>query len=97
VRVTSLRGVLVLSLQLVLLTSVKDVANALKNLIDATRQASGKSVQDPAMEALKTSAKVGGTPPSHVSRHRLKQHSENACRFVLSCLARIWCLKCLPC
>ena len=47
-----------LSLQLVLLTSVKDVANALKNLIDATRNASGKSVQDPTMEALKTSAKV---------------------------------------
>ena len=46
-------------LQLLLLTAVKDVANALGDLIDSTRTASGKSVQDPAMEKLKTSAKVG--------------------------------------
>ena len=45
--------------QLLLLTAVKDVANALGDLIGATRTASGKSVQDPAMETLKTSAKVG--------------------------------------
>ena len=45
-------------LQLLLLTAVKDVANALGDLIDSTRTASGKSVQDPAMEKLKTSAKV---------------------------------------
>ena len=37
---------------------MKDVANALGDLIGATRTASGKSVQDPAMEKLKTSAKV---------------------------------------
>ena len=44
--------------QLLLLTAVKDVANALGNLIGSTRSASGKSVQDPSMEKLKTSAKV---------------------------------------
>ena len=44
--------------QLLLLTAVKDVANALGDLIGSTRMASGKSVQDPAMEALKSSAKV---------------------------------------
>ncbi len=44
--------------QLLLLTAVKDVANALGDLIGSTRMASGKSVQDPSMEQLKTSAKV---------------------------------------
>ena len=46
--------------QLLLLTAVKDVAASLGNLIGSTRQASGKSVQDPSMERLKASAKVGG-------------------------------------
>lgn len=44
--------------QVLLLNAVRDVANALSNLIDTTRAASGKSVHDPAMEKLKTSAKV---------------------------------------
>ena len=44
--------------QMLLLTAAKDVASALKDLIGATRSASGKSVQDPAMETLKSSAKV---------------------------------------
>ena len=44
--------------QLLLLTAVKDVASALGDLIGSTRTASGKSVGDPAMEELKTSAKV---------------------------------------
>ena len=43
---------------MLLLNAVRDVANALSNLIDTTRAASGKSVNDPAMERLKTSAKV---------------------------------------
>ena len=46
------------SLQVLLLNAVRDVANALSNLIDTTRAASGKSVNDPSMERLKTSAKV---------------------------------------
>lgn len=45
-------------LQLLLLNAVKDVANSLGDLINCTRVASGKSVQDPAMDDLKTSAKV---------------------------------------
>ena len=45
-------------LQLLLLTA-EDMANALGDLIGATRTASGKSVQDPAMDKLKTSPKVG--------------------------------------
>ena len=44
--------------QLLLLTAVKDVASSLGGLIDSTRLASGKSVQDPSMENLKASAKV---------------------------------------
>ena len=46
--------------QLLLLTAVKDVALSLGDLVGATRMASGKSVQDPSMENLKGSAKVGG-------------------------------------
>ena len=45
--------------QLLLLTAAKDVAISLRDLIDATRMASGKNVQDPSMEKLKGSAKVG--------------------------------------
>ena len=45
--------------QLLLLTAVKDVAGSLGDLVNCTRLASGKSVQDPSMENLKASAKVG--------------------------------------
>ena len=44
--------------QLLLLQAAKDVANALSDLIGSTRSAAGKSVQDAAMEQLKSSAKV---------------------------------------
>ena len=37
---------------------MKDVASALSDLISATKNASGKNVQDPAMLHLKESAKV---------------------------------------
>ena len=50
--------------QLLLLTAVKDVAASLGDLIGSTRLASGKSVQDPAMETLKGSAKVSLSPLS---------------------------------
>lgn len=46
--------------QLLLLTAVKDVANALVDLIGATQSAAWRSVQDLSMEQLKTSAKVRG-------------------------------------
>ena len=41
-----------------LLNACKDVASALVNLIGATKNASGKSPNDPAMEPLKAAAKV---------------------------------------
>lgn len=44
--------------QVLIINAVKDVASALADLISATKNASGKSVQDPAMLSLKESAKV---------------------------------------
>ena len=44
--------------QVLLLNAVKDVATALGELIGATKTASGKSINDPAMMYLKESAKV---------------------------------------
>ncbi|XP_062512011.1 talin-like [Corticium candelabrum] len=44
--------------QVMLLNGVKDVATALAGLVTATKNASGKSVQDPAMENLRGCAKV---------------------------------------
>ncbi|XP_013778384.1 talin-2-like [Limulus polyphemus] len=44
--------------QVLLINAVKDVANALGDLIQATKAASGKSINDPAMFHLKESAKV---------------------------------------
>ena len=41
-----------------LLQAAKDVANALTYLVNATKNSSGKSASDPAMETLKVSAKV---------------------------------------
>ena len=41
-----------------LLNAAKDVAAALNDLINATRNASGKGVNDPAVDTLKTAAKV---------------------------------------
>nr|A0A3G2LGI8.1 RecName: Full=Talin [Oscarella pearsei]AYN71349.1 talin [Oscarella pearsei] len=44
--------------QVLLLNAVRDVASSLGALITATKNASGKSVQDPAMEHLRTCAKA---------------------------------------
>ncbi|XP_076336549.1 talin-1-like isoform X2 [Tachypleus tridentatus] len=44
--------------QVLLINAVKDVANALGDLIQATKAASGKGINDPAMFHLKESAKV---------------------------------------
>ncbi|XP_018022014.1 talin-2 isoform X3 [Hyalella azteca] len=44
--------------QVMLVNAVKDVAMALGDLIHATKAASGKSINDPAMTCLKESAKV---------------------------------------
>lgn len=45
--------------QVMVINAVKDVAAALGELINATKLASGKHIQDPAMNDLKESAKVG--------------------------------------
>jgi len=47
-----------LVLQVMLINAVKDVASALGDLIQATKAASGKSINDPSMNHLKDSAKV---------------------------------------
>lgn len=44
--------------QVMLINAVKDVASALGDLIQATKAASGKSINDPTMNHLKESAKV---------------------------------------
>lgn len=44
--------------QVMLINAVKDVASALGDLIQATKAASGKSINDPSMNHLKDSAKV---------------------------------------
>ena len=44
--------------QVMLLNSVKDVAMALSDLIESTKTAFGKNINDPAMSQLKDSAKV---------------------------------------
>jgi talin len=57
-----------LLLQVMLVNAVKDVAMALGDLIHATKAASGKSINDPAMTCLKESAKVG---PNHLPMQQL--------------------------
>nr|CAD7458197.1 unnamed protein product [Timema tahoe] len=46
------------TLDVMLINAVKDVASALGDLIQATKAASGKSINDPSMNHLKDSAKV---------------------------------------
>ena len=47
--------------QVMLINAVKDVASALSDLMQSTKAASGKNIQDPAMHQLKDSAKVTST------------------------------------
>merc|ERR550532_3704754 len=47
--------------QVMLINAVKDVASALSDLMQSTKAASGKSIQDPAMHHLKDSAKQNAT------------------------------------
>ena len=42
-----------------LINAVKDVTSALGDLMQATKSASGKNMQHPAMHTLKDTAKVG--------------------------------------
>jgi hypothetical protein len=52
------RSLMFIVFQVMIINAVKDVASALSDLISATKNASGKSVSDPAMLTLKESAKV---------------------------------------
>jgi len=45
------------------INAVKDVASALGDLINCTKLASGKSINDPSMQDLKESARVSRTCP----------------------------------
>ena len=45
--------------QVMLINAVKDVTSALGDLMQATKSASGKNMQHPAMHQLKDTAKVG--------------------------------------
>lgn len=45
-----------------LLMAAKDVATALTDLINSTKNSSGKPATDPAMDTLKVSAKVSSIP-----------------------------------
>ena len=46
-------------MQVMLINAVKDVTSALGDLMQATKSASGKNMQHPAMITLKDTAKVG--------------------------------------
>lgn len=48
--------------QVMVINAVKDVAAALGELINATKEASGKPIHDPAMQDLKESARVSFIP-----------------------------------
>lgn len=49
-------------LQVMLINAVKDVTSALGDLMQATKSASGKNMQHPAMHTLKDAAKVTFNP-----------------------------------
>lgn len=50
-------------LQVMLINAVKDVTSALGDLMQATKAASGKNMQHPAMHTLKDAAKVSTQVP----------------------------------
>ena len=55
--------------QVMLINAVKDVTSALGDLMQATKSASGKNSQHPAMHTLKDSAKVNHPHPVNLSLH----------------------------
>lgn len=73
--------------QVMLINAVRDVASALGDLIHATKAASGKPINDPAMAHLKDSAKVKKSYPnllitsSEYAKTGLITHEVNACLF----------------
>ena len=67
---------IILVLQVMLINAVKDVTSALGDLMQATKAASGKNMQHPAMHTLKDAAKVSTNPflQSLLSSFIYKEH-----------------------
>ena len=63
--------------QVMLINSVKDVASALGDLMQSTKSASGKSIQDPAMHHLKDSAKVSQSAARQTSFGSVRAPTNN--------------------
>ena len=61
--------------QVMLINAVKDVASALGDLMQSTKSASGKGIQDPAMHQLKDSAKV--SDQKHIENSKLVVEESN--------------------
>ena len=66
--------------QVMLINSVKDVASALGDLMQSTKSASGKSIQDPAMHHLKDSAKVSQSAARQTSFGSVRAPTNNLSR-----------------
>ena len=64
-----------------LINAVKDVTSALGDLMQATKSASGKNMQHPAMHTLKDAAKVGlsGLAGKPLKKHILLCSKSPAC------------------
>lgn len=60
--------------QVMVINAVKDVAAALGELINATKEASGKPIHDPAMQDLKESARVS---PILFAKYSIIHHNDN--------------------
>lgn len=71
--------------QVMLINAVKDVASALGDLIQATKAASGKSINDPSMNHLKDSAKVGLITTYLHGSNRCNRKLVDGFKWVLGC------------
>jgi len=83
--------------QVMLINAVKDVASALGDLIQATKAASGKSINDPSMNHLKDSAKVHLITTYLHGNNRYNRKLVDGFKCVLGCggLCRPYTGKCL--
>ncbi|CAL1604197.1 unnamed protein product [Knipowitschia caucasica] len=82
----------VLSIQVVLINAVKDVAKALAELISATKCAAGKAADDPSMYQLKSAAKVMVTNVTSLLK-TVKAVEDEATRGTRALEATIECIK----
>lgn len=83
--------------QVMLINAVKDVASALGDLIQATKAASGKSINDPSMNHLKDSAKVRLITTYLHGNNHYNRKLVDGFKWVLGCggLCRLYTGKCL--